>query len=163
MASTSKYTVPFRRKREGKTNYKKRLELVKSGLPRLVVRKTNTKVIAQIMQFDPNGDKVISYLVSTELKKHGWKHSCASIPAAYLTGLLLGKKTGKLADVIVDLGLQTPHKKGRLYAFIKGVVDAGIPVRASEEVFPDEDRLLGKHINESVATEVAKIKQKILG
>ncbi len=47
MARTSRYKVKFRRRREGKTNYYKRREMIKSGLPRLVVRRTNRYVIAR--------------------------------------------------------------------------------------------------------------------
>ncbi|MDK2384746.1 MAG: 50S ribosomal protein L18, partial [Candidatus Korarchaeota archaeon] len=38
MARSARYKVRFRRRREGKTDYKKRLALLKSGLPRMVVR-----------------------------------------------------------------------------------------------------------------------------
>ena len=41
MAKGKRYSVKFRRRREGKTNYKKRLAFVKSDLPRLVVRRSN--------------------------------------------------------------------------------------------------------------------------
>jgi large subunit ribosomal protein L18 len=34
------YKMPFRRRREGKTNYTKRLKLLLSRKPRLVVRKS---------------------------------------------------------------------------------------------------------------------------
>ncbi|MEM4756409.1 MAG: hypothetical protein QW594_04745, partial [Candidatus Woesearchaeota archaeon] len=50
--------VAFRRRRSGKTNYTKRLGLLKSGKPRLVVRKTNTAFIVQLVKHQPNGDQV---------------------------------------------------------------------------------------------------------
>ena len=37
----AKHVLPYRRKREGRTNYKKRLALLKSGQPRLVIRRSN--------------------------------------------------------------------------------------------------------------------------
>ena len=41
MSRTSTYEVKFKRRNEGKTNYKKRLAMLKSGRPRAVIRKTN--------------------------------------------------------------------------------------------------------------------------
>ncbi len=52
-----KRTVPHRRKREAKTNYKKRLALLKSGEYRLVLRKTTNTMIAQIVEYHVDGDK----------------------------------------------------------------------------------------------------------
>ena len=49
MANKKTYTVPFRRKREGKTNYKKRLGLLKSKSLRLVVRKSNKHILVQLV------------------------------------------------------------------------------------------------------------------
>jgi large subunit ribosomal protein L18 len=57
--STTRRTVPYRRKREGKTNYKKRLEYLKSKSTRLVIRKTNKHVIMQLVQYHPDGDHVL--------------------------------------------------------------------------------------------------------
>jgi len=41
MTNKTTFKVPFRRRKEGKTNYKKRLNMLKSGTPRLVARRTN--------------------------------------------------------------------------------------------------------------------------
>jgi large subunit ribosomal protein L18 len=49
MGHGPRYRVPWRRRREGKTNYYKRLKLIRSGKPRLVVRRTNKYIIAQIV------------------------------------------------------------------------------------------------------------------
>jgi len=46
----------FSRRRKGVTNYRKRLALLKSGLPRAVVRFTNAKVTVQITNFEGKGD-----------------------------------------------------------------------------------------------------------
>ncbi|MBT3583115.1 50S ribosomal protein L18, partial [Candidatus Woesearchaeota archaeon] len=48
MASGPRYTVKFRRRRAGKTNYHNRLALLLSRKPRLVIRKTNKYIICQI-------------------------------------------------------------------------------------------------------------------
>ena len=77
----AKTVVKFRRKREGRTNYKKRLALLKSGLSRIVIRKGSRHITLQIVNYHPDGDKIITTLNSKILLKHGWKHSTKSIPA----------------------------------------------------------------------------------
>jgi len=88
------YVVPFRRRKEKATDYRKRLALVKSGKPRMVVRRSNKHVLVQIVEFDPNGDKVLVSVNSKNLKKFKWA-SRRNLPTAYLTGYyagMLGKK-----------------------------------------------------------------------
>lgn len=142
--------IPYKRKKEGKTDYKKRLKLLISGTERLVVRKTNTNTIVQIVQYNDDGDKVLVTVSSSSLKKLGWKYSTSNIPSAYLTGLLAGKKAQekKITSAIVDLGLYTPVKGSKLYAAVKGAIDSGLDIPHSEEIYPSEDRLKGKHIAE---------------
>ncbi|MFH1649369.1 MAG: 50S ribosomal protein L18 [Candidatus Woesearchaeota archaeon] len=147
MASHTTHVVPYRRKREGKTNYKKRLALLKSGLPRMVIRKTNQQIIVQIVQYLPDGDKVIAAANSMLLKKHGWKYSCKNTPAAYLVGYALGAKAkGKVNDVILDLGLQVPIKGSKLYAVAKGAGEH-FTVRVDNTIVPPDERINGKHIS----------------
>lgn len=146
-------TVPYRRKREGKTSYKRRLALLKSGDNRLVVRKSLKSVMLQIIEYGPEGDKVLVSATSRELKKLGWKMHTANMPSAYLTGLLLGSKAKKkkVAKCVLDLGLQTPNMKGNLFAAVKGAIDAGIDINCGEDAFPDKDRVSGKHIADYAA------------
>ncbi len=164
MKKTTRRTIPYRRKREGKTNYKKRLELLKSSKPRLVIRRTNKNIIAQLIEYHPDGDKIIIGLTSKRLEKMGWKHDKKNIPAAYLTGLLLGKEANKkgIKEAILDIGLQTPHKGSRIYAALKGAIDAGMNIPSSEEVFPPEERLTGQHINDQITKDFEKIKEQII-
>lgn len=140
--------VPYRRKRKGRTNYKKRLVLLKSKKPRLIIRKTNKQIILQIADYSPDGDKIICGINSGILAKQGWKYSYKNLPACYLAGLLLGKRAlaKKINQAVLDLGLQTPVAGSRIYAALKGVIDAGVKVPSSEEIFPSEDRLCGKNI-----------------
>ncbi len=155
-------TVYYRRKREGKTDFRKRLHLLLGEQARLVVRRSNKHTIAQLVLFDPTGDKTVAYATSKDLEKLGWKHSGKNIAGAYLTGLLLGSKAGKIKEAIVDVGLRSPKKGSRLFACVKGAIDAGLQVKASKEVFPPEDRLHGKHINANIANDIADLKKKIL-
>ncbi len=163
--STTRRTVPYRRKRAGKTNYKRRLALLKNKGTRLIIRRTNQHIIMQLVAYEPDGDKVLVGVSSKALEKQGWKHSGKNTPAAYLTGLLLGKtaKEAKVTKAILDLGLQTPIKGSKLYAALKGAIDAGLEVPASEDVFPQEDRINGKHVkNKAVATDFEKLKNTLL-
>ena len=110
--------VPYHRKKSGKTNYKKRLRLLLSEKLRLIIRRSNKNVLGQIVQYHPDGDKVLLTTTSQELTKLGWNYSRKNLPASYLTGLLLGKKAQekKVKEAILDLGLQTSIGGGRLYA-----------------------------------------------
>jgi len=150
MAKNSRYCVPFRRRREGKTDYKARKALVLSGNPRLVAHCTLKNVIAQIIVAKPHGDEVLVSAHSRELKKYEWKASGGNLPAAYLTGLLCGLKAKAqgVKEAILDVGLHSPSKGARIFVVLKGVLDAGIHVPHSEEKIPDEKRIEGKHIEQ---------------
>lgn len=142
--------LPPRRRREGLTDYRMRLKLAKSGLPRLVIRKTNRYIIVQVIKCKEGGDETILTVTSKKLLEYGWKGGLKNLPASYLTGLLAGiqaKKKG-LKRAIVDIGLHKPIKGSRVFAAVKGFIDAGVDVPAGEEIFPDEDRIKGAHISE---------------
>ncbi len=158
------YKMPFKRRRLEKTDYHKRLKLLSSGKPRLVIRKSLNYITAQIMGFDKKGDKSLAGITSKELKKIGWGFACDNLPAAYLTGLLIGKKAmkKKINEVILDSGLYSSTKGNRIYATAKGAIDAGLKLPISEDILPSEDRIKGKHISNDVESEFEKIKQKIL-
>jgi large subunit ribosomal protein L18 len=140
--------VPHRRKREGKTNYKKRLQLLKAAQMRLVIRKSLNTVIAQLVEYNQNGDKVLLAVTSKELSKIGWKAHKGNMPSAYLTGLLLGVKAKKkkITSAIIDIGLLRINRGGRVFAAIKGVIDAGVNVDCDKSILPNEERITGKHI-----------------
>ncbi len=153
--------LAYRRKREGRTDYKKRLSLLKSHLPRLVVRGSNKSVQAQLVQYHEDGDIVLATARATDLSKLGWKGNTGNTPAAYLTGILLAKKSNIKDEIIVDIGLQKHHKGGRIYAVAKGAIEGGLKVRISEEALPSDDRINGKHIDEKVTKMVTDVKGKI--
>jgi len=142
------YILPYRRKREGKTDYRRRLALLKSRSPRLIVRKTSTKIIAQIAEFTPKGDKIIVTADSLQLTKMGWKGSRKNIPAAYLVGMMAGKKAQQkgVKKAILDSGMITTTKGSRIYAALKGAKDSGLKIDAEESILPPQDRIEGKHI-----------------
>ncbi len=141
--------VQFRRKRERKTNYKKRISFLTSGKPRVVIRKSLCNINIQIIEYKPEGDNVLASANSKDLVKFGYTLNRGNIPAAYLTGLLLGQKAKKKAvkEAIVDTGLNTHVKGSRIYAALKGIVDSGMKVPCSEDIFPPEERISGAHIS----------------
>ena len=142
------YAMQFRRKRAGRTDYRKRLKLLMSRKPRVIVRKTLYNFIAQIANYEPKGDIIKVSAHSTELKKHGWKFGRSNLSAAYLTGFLLGKKAMRagIAEAVPDIGLHESKKGARIYAALKGAADAGLKIPFSEEIMPSQDRIEGKHI-----------------
>jgi|SRR3989344_3170766 len=133
-----------KRKRQGKTNYNKRLILLKGRLPRLVVRKTNRYVIIQIVESKNAQDKIIYSFNTRDLLKYSWPEnkmgSLKSITACYLGGLVLGKKL-KMKKLILDTGLIPSTKGSRVYAVVKGISDSGVEINCDKKVFPDEKRI----------------------
>jgi large subunit ribosomal protein L18 len=149
MSTGPRYRVHFRRRREGKTDYRVRLRLLKSGSPRAVVRLSDRRVRVAIVTFDPVGDRVVAAADSRELGGIAFPStSLASTPAAYLTAYLAGlraKSSGAEAAVL-DAGLRRPTVGGRLAAALKGLLDAGIEIPHGEKGFPAADRLNGTHL-----------------
>ncbi len=148
---SARYKVPRRRRREGKTNYRKRYRMVLSGKIRLVVRRTNKYIEAKLVDFDPKGDRVIVSAHSIELSKNfGWKGSGSSIMAAYLTGYLVGLRARKkgVEEAILDIGLYRPVPGSCIFAVVKGAVDAGLKVPVGEKVLPSWNRIRGEHVAE---------------
>ena len=152
MAKGPVYRVMFRRRREGKTNYRKRLALLKSGKPRAVVRITNRRVIVQFVEYALSGDRVLVTVTSDMLKKFGWNHAVKNLPAAYLTGYYAGKLAQKkgVSEAVLDMGLFTNTPGNRVYSALKGMLDAGIDIPHGEEVLPAEERVRGEHMGPEI-------------
>jgi len=155
MARGPRYRVSFRRRREGKTDYKARKGLLLSGKPRLVPRVSHKNAVVQIVEAKLNGDQVLVSAHSRELTdNHGWKAPNGNVPAAYLTGLLCGLKAGAkgVKEAVLDTGLHSPTKGSRVFAALKGVLDAGVDVPHSKDKIPEESRTQGKHIEDYAKT-----------
>ena len=153
----------FSRRQEGITNYRKRLALLKSRVPRAVVRFTNSKIMIQIIDFSTKGDNVLASATSNDLTGMGWKSSKKNIPAAYLSGILAAKRAlmAGVSSAVLDIGRITPTSGGRAFASLKGLVDGGLDIPHSEKLYPDESRISGKHISENILKEIEKITKKI--
>lgn len=142
------FKFPFKRKKQVKTDYNRRLRLLESRKPRLVVRRSLNYIQAQIVEYKGKSDRTLVSSNSRSLRKVGWTFSCDSIPAAYLVGFAIGKVAlkSKIGEAILDAGLYRSTKGNRIYAVVKGAIDAGLKIPAGAEMFPSEDRISGKHI-----------------
>ncbi len=148
MADSPRYALPYRRRREGKTDYKLRRALVKSGKPRAVVRLTNKYITVQITDATINGDMVRASASSKELPKLGWKGALGNLPSAYLTGALAARRAMArgIKEAILDLGLKGATKGSKLFAVLKGLADSGLTVPHSPDRLPSMERIGGGHI-----------------
>ena len=154
----------FNRRQRGQTNYKKRLELLKSNFVRVVIRKSNNGFLVQFVEYNKGQDKVISSARAVDLKKLGFTAHTSNLSAAYLTGALAAKRASlKKFDgkCILDLGLQNKDYGTRIYSGAKGVFDINNNLKIKEDVFPKEDRIKGKHLKNDFSKEFDKIFEKI--
>jgi len=163
----------YRRRREGKTDYHARRRLVtqdknKYNTPkyRLVIRKTNKKVICQIVYSTILGDRVLCQALSTELEKYGVPVGFTNYAACYATGLLVARRALQIVGldqahigveevnaeeyhvdeedegdrrpfkVILDVGLIRTIPSARWCGILKGAVDGGLHVPHSVKKFP---------------------------
>jgi len=165
-----RFQVKFRRRREGKTDYRARTRLItqdknKYSTPkyRLIARKTNKDIIAQIAYPTIKGDRVLTAAYAHELPRYGIKLGLTNYAAAYATGLLLARRhlatiglaskyQGKVdvdgADytveaaegprpfkALLDVGLARTTTGARVFSVMKGALDGGINIPHSVKRF----------------------------
>lgn len=139
-AKSPAYRVQYRRRLSGKTNYANRLALVKSGQTRMVIRRSNSHVIVQFVDFAEVGDKTISSYTTGQLHKAHKFPAKRNAWSAYLVGLVAAhaaKKKG-VKSFVLDLGMYSPSKGSTLFAALKGALDAGLDGPVPEEKIPSE-------------------------
>ncbi len=166
MSQGPRYHVKPRRRREGITDYRKRLKLLRSGKVRVVVRKSIKNTQIQLIEYKQEGDNILATANSSELKsKYNWKFSTATTPAAYLTGFLAGTraKNKGISECVLDTGRHPPITGSKIFASVKGLVDAGIECKHSEVKIPSEDRIMGKHLTKDIMPAITDTKSKISG
>ncbi len=149
-AKGPKYMVPFRRKREFRTDYRLRYKLLKSGLPFFIVRRSNRYITVSLAVPEIGGDKTLFTVSSKVLyKKYGW-YGLKNIPAAYLTGLIAGKKALEMGikKAVINLGYAFTKRASIPFAAAMGARDAGLDIPMGEEALVDESRIRGVHIAE---------------
>ncbi|GMJ00612.1 ribosomal protein L5 B, OLIGOCELLULA 7 [Hibiscus trionum] len=101
-----RFQVKFKRRREGKTDYRARNRLInqdknKYNTPkyRLVARFTNKDITAQIIHASISGDIVLAAAYSHELPRYGLEVGLTNYAAAYCVGLLLARRTLKQLEM----------------------------------------------------------------
>ena len=142
------YNLTLKRTRQRKTNYRKRAALLLNRSYFIVAKISDLNVSCQVLKPTIKGDIVICSAYSRELRKYGWKGSMNSLPACYLTGFLLGKKSIANATNNAILYTGTGSFTSRVAACLKGILAAGVNVPVSEDNLPTDDRTSGKHIAE---------------
>lgn len=107
----SRFQTKFRRRQQGKTDYYARRRLIQqdknkyeSKKYRLVVRRTNRRIITQIIFPTIQGDRVLCQADSFELRRFGLESGLTNYAAAYSTGLLLARR------LLGNLGMDTLYK-----------------------------------------------------
>jgi len=165
-----RFQVKFRRRREGKTDYRARIRLItqdknKYSTPkyRMIARKTNKDIIAQIAYATIQGDRIVTAAYAHELPRYGIKLGLTNYAAAYATGLLLARRHlttiglaskyhGKVdadgADytvepaegprpfkALLDVGLARTTTGARIFSVMKGALDGGINIPHSVKRF----------------------------
>ncbi len=91
--------MKYKRRRQGKTDYRARLRLTtqdknKYNTPkyRMTVRFSNKDITCQIQYATIAGDVVVAAAYSHELPRYGLKQGLTNYAAAYCTGLLLARR-----------------------------------------------------------------------
>lgn len=172
-----------RRRREGKTDYQHRTNLLRQDCTqhgnvksRLVVRITNSRVICSITKAFIDGDRVVAYADSSELKNYGINFGLTNHFAAYATGFLCGRRAlqsngldkvyqpntdageyvvtedidgaAKAYKVFLDIGLARASKGANVFIAMKGASDAGLQIPHSEFKFYGYTKEKGLDANE---------------
>ena len=111
----SRYQVKYKRRRQGKTDYRARLRLCgqdknKYNTPkyRLAVRYTNKDIVCQVLYATIAGDVCICAAYAHELPRYGLTVGLTNWSAGYATGLLLARRLDLLSlgdDAASSLGV----------------------------------------------------------
>ena len=168
MAKGRNQRLRFKRRRTAETDYQRRMRMLRGGMPRAVVRLSNTQVTCQLISYESSGDRVLASVTGkTLVDKHKWPSDASrkSVPACYLAGMALGKSAigSGHTGAILDIGLAASSRGNRAYAALRGMIEAGMEIPHSEDVLPSDDRVDGSHIGDGIAKAVATTKKSIEG
>jgi len=168
MAKGRNQRLRFKRRRNAETDYHRRSRMLRGGLPRAVVRVSNTQVTCQLVSYEPEGDRVLESITGKSLvDSHKWPSDASrkSVPACYLAGFAMATSaiSNGHSKAILDIGLAASSTGNRAYSALKGMIDAGMEIPHSEGVLPSEERINGEHIGDGIAKAVAETKKSIGG
>lgn len=135
----SRFQVPFRRRREGKTDYYARKRLVtqskaKYSSPkyRLVVRFSKKDITAQIISSTITGDIVFTAAYAHELPRYGIKHGLTNWAAGYAVGLLIARRA--LQKLGLDETYTGDEEASGEFSLVEAVEDAPRPFKVFLDV-----------------------------
>ncbi|KAF1863704.1 hypothetical protein Lal_00030786 [Lupinus albus] len=98
-----RYQVKFKRRRDGKTDYRARIRLINQDKNKYNTPKyrfvTNKDIIAQITSASIAGDNVLAAAYAHELPHFGLEVGLTNYAAAYCTGLLLARRVLKTLEL----------------------------------------------------------------
>jgi len=168
MAHGKNQRLRYKRRRNGETDYRRRMRMLRGGSVRAVVRVSNTQTICQLVDYQSGGDEIlVSIDGRTLVDKYKWPMDASrkSVPASYLTGFAMGKAALAAGhnEAVLDIGLAASSSGNRAFSALKGMVDAGLEIPHGEDVLPDDNRVSGAHIDESIAKAVESTKKAIEG
>ena len=146
----------LRRLAEEKTNYRRRASMLVGRRDFVTVLISNENTQVQVLTPRMDGDRVVASAHSRRLLAGGWKGSRKSVPAAYLTGYMAGKKAVAGGSKGAVLYTGTRRYTQRMAAALKGVIDAGLEVPADRDTFPPEERIRGDHLRVKNDVQAAK-------
>ncbi|MBA0640529.1 hypothetical protein Goklo_023457, partial [Gossypium klotzschianum] len=151
-----RFQVKFKRRREGKTDYRARIRLInqdknKYNTPkyRLVARFTNKDIVAQIIHASISGDIVLAAAYSHELPHYGLEVGLTNYAAAYCVGLLLARRVLKQLEMDTeyegnveatgdDFTVEPAESRRPFRALLDvglGALDGGVDIPHSEKRF----------------------------
>lgn len=166
------YVHIVRRRRQGKTDYRKRRGMIVGKQAFLSVRISGRYIYAQLLRSAPRGDITLCSASSRNLNKFGWKGSSKNLPGAFLTGYHLGRlaQNSDVKDAILYSGVGRFVHGSRIASLVEGANQAGLSISINKESFPGKDRVNGKHIadyarklEEENKEKFAKTFSKVLG
>lgn len=146
MARGTTYRVGLKRRRLGRTDYRRRTRYLISGLPRLVIRRSNAHYLAHVVVAREEGDLTVASAHSREVVgDYGWLGHTGSAASGYLTGYLCAKRAAKAGvdEAILDAGLLIPEAGSNVYATLKGAIDGGLKVPCDDGILPKMGRIRG--------------------
>jgi len=148
LGSGSRYSLPYRRRREHKTDYRARRVLAVSSKPRFVVRFSNRNIVVQVVESKIEGDYVLVQSHSRELLNYGWRISGKNSSAAYLLGMITGHKAldKDITSANLDIGLKRATAGSRIFAVVKGANEAGLDIAVDSDVIPSPEKINGRVI-----------------
>ena len=68
-----------------------------------------------------------------------------------------------IKECLLDLGRYVPVTGSKVFAGLKGVIDAGINCPHDQEKIPSEERIMGEHLDKKIKNDINTIKDKIIG